>query len=58
MGNLNEKMKDIGLKIKDATDTVILTGMEAKDTLDEKVILKVLKNNAGLFQKNKRFIFN
>mgnify|MGYP004480189193 FL=1 len=58
MENLNEKMKDVGLKIKDATDTVILTGMEAKDTLDEKVILKVLKNNAGLFQKNKRFIFN
>ncbi len=37
MENLNEKMKYVGAKIKDATDTVILTGMEAKDTLDEKV---------------------
>ena len=34
---LSKKMKEVNLKIKEGTDTVIVAGMEAKDVLDEKM---------------------
>ena len=34
---LSKKMKEVNIKIKEGTDTVIVAGMEAKDVLDEKM---------------------
>ena len=40
MEEFNEKMKKLNSKIKDGTDTAIIAGMEAKDTLSAKMHLK------------------
>ena len=37
MEEFNEKMKKLNSKIKDGTDTAIIAGMEAKDTLSAKM---------------------
>ena len=37
MEEFNEKMKKLNSKIKDGTDTAIIVGMEAKDTLSAKM---------------------
>lgn len=38
MSEFNTKMKELSAKMKDATDTVIIAGMEAKDKISGKVV--------------------
>lgn len=38
MSEFNTKMKELSAKMKDATDTVVIAGMEAKDKISDKVV--------------------
>lgn len=52
MAELNKKMDELNAKMKDASDTVKIVGMEAKDTLNEKV--SEAKGNIASTQENMR----
>ena len=52
LDELNKKMDELNAKMKDASDTVKIAGMEAKDTIDEKV--SEAKGNVAATQENMR----
>lgn len=52
LNELNKKMDELNAKMKDASDTVKIAGMEAKDTIDEKV--SEAKGNVAATQENMR----
>ena len=50
INDLNEKFKNVSDKIKDSTETLIISSMYAKDELDNK--LKKTKENLSETQEN------
>lgn len=53
---LNEKMKDLGAKVKDSAETVAIVGLEAKDKLDDAMLetkssINALKENYRIYSE-------